>query len=175
MLLEVAENIKLESLSVKHANKLFRLVDKNRLRLKQYLGWLDIIKTTEDEEKYINGVNINIVTNFVILFDNNIAGTIDFHNYECKENNGLKTMDIGYWLDADCEKNGIITKSCERLIQYGFNELKLDKIYIHCAVDNIKSENVAKRLNFSFVREIKNHYNLYGIYKDAKEYLMEKI
>ncbi len=170
MLLEVEDNLIIESLNVKFAEELFNLVDKNRVRLREFLGWLDNITTIEDEKNYIKSTNKGIVTNFVINFGNKIVVTIDFYDYNKIE----KSADIGYWLDTDFEGNGIITKCCKKLIEYGFDELNLKNIIIHCNILNIKSENVAKRLNFDFIKTIKNHYNLYGIWSDSKEYILTK-
>lgn len=170
MLLEVEDNLVIESLDVKFAKEMFDVVDKNRLRLKKFLGWLDNIKTANDEEDYIKGLNKEIITNFVIKFDNAVVGTVDFHDYNVNE----KSADIGYWIDIDFEGKGIITKCCKRLIKYGFDELGLKNIIIHCDVQNIKSENVAKKLDFDFVKIVKNHCNLYGVWSDSKEYLLTK-
>ena len=42
-----------------------------------------------------------------------------------------------------------MTGACKCLIEYGFNDLKLHRIEIHCASDNRKSRAIAKRLGFS--------------------------
>jgi ribosomal-protein-serine acetyltransferase len=43
-----------------------------------------------------------------------------------------------------------MTRSCEALIKYAFEELKLNKVQIKCGVDNIRSCNIPKQLKFTF-------------------------
>ena len=52
-------------------------------------------------------------------------------------------------MDSDYQGQGIITQSCKRLIEYGFNALNLNRIEISCAAGNIKSRAIAKRLGFT--------------------------
>lgn len=172
MLLKVENNLELEDLKPEFAGELYNLVDKNRTRLREFLGWLDNMNSTEDETRFINEINNEIITSFAIKFENKIIGTIDFHDFE--ESDDEKVADIGYWIDFDFEGKGIVGKCCKTLIKYGFDELKLSRIFIHCDVRNTKSENVAKNAGFEFVKEIKDKYNLYGVLSDAKEYVLER-
>ena len=59
-----------------------------------------------------------------------------------------------------------MTKSVKVLCNYCFDELNLNRIEIACATDNIKSQNIPKRLNFKLEgtlrqREIINGKHLY--------------
>ncbi len=170
MLLKIEDNLGIEGLKVEFSKEIFSLVNKNRLRLRKFLGWLDDMNTLQDEENYIKRVNNEIITNFAIKLENKIIGTIDFHDLDKDK----KLADIGYWIDIDFERKGIITNSCKRLIKYGFDEVNLEEVTIHCNPENIKSENVAKRLGFEFIGITKNHCNLYGVWSDSKKYLLTK-
>ncbi|MDL2228598.1 GNAT family N-acetyltransferase, partial [Odoribacter sp. OttesenSCG-928-L07] len=55
-----------------------------------------------------------------------------------------------YWLSADYQKKGIVTQCVEFMVGHAFNKLNLNRIQIKCAVGNIKSSNIPKRLNFKF-------------------------
>jgi ribosomal-protein-serine acetyltransferase len=57
-------------------------------------------------------------------------------------------MEIGYWISAKFEGNGIITHSCKALIAYAFNELKLNRVEIRCATENGRSRAIPERLGF---------------------------
>ncbi len=56
---------------------------------------------------------------------------------------------IGYWLTEAAQGNGIIFKSCKALITNGFKELNLHRIEIKAAVNNIKSQAIPLKLNFT--------------------------
>lgn len=186
MLIKIDSDTELEDLKLDFSNEIFLLIEKNRKNLKQFLNWLDFIKNINDEENFIKSQNKEFINNFVIKYKNKIIGVIDLHdkevftgsknnkNVEDKLNKIKDELDIGYWIDPEFEGKGIVTKSCKNVIKYAFDELNLNKIFLHCDVENIKSENIAKRLNFSFVKEIKNHYERYGNYFDAKEFVLTK-
>lgn len=61
-----------------------------------------------------------------------------------------KKTEIGYWLSEKYQKQGIVTKSVCKLCDYTFHELGINRIQIKCAVGNISSSNIPKRLGFSF-------------------------
>ena len=132
----------------KHAAATFKLINANRHHLRQWLPWVDNMRTIENFEAYIQkskkekeaGTDFG----FVIMFNNTIAGRIGLHNID-RQN---KTASIGYWLGAEFEKNGIITKCCKAIIDFGFTQLDLNRIEIRCAIENYKSKAVPERLNF---------------------------
>ena len=74
-----------------------------------------------------------------------------------------KIGEFGYWLSKDYQGKGIITKSCQALIQLAFSSLDLNRIELKCATNNQKSNQIAVKLNFT----------LEAILRDA-EYLHEK-
>jgi ribosomal-protein-serine acetyltransferase len=95
---------------------------------------------------------------------------LSFHEID----SSLKLAKIGYWLDQDLQKNGIIYNSCKQFIQYGFENLKLEKIEISCATENMPSNAIAKKLKFKFNKmNPKSEWN-YDHYKDINLYLMTK-
>jgi ribosomal-protein-serine acetyltransferase len=42
-----------------------------------------------------------------------------------------------------------VTKACRVLLDYAFNDLKLNRVDIYCAAENAKSRAVAERLGFT--------------------------
>jgi len=83
---------------------------------------------------------------------------------------------LGYWIGKEHEGNGIITSSCRRLLQYGFEVLMLNRIEIRCGVENVRSQRVPERLGFTkegTLRQVENirgqfidHY-LYSLLRDV--------
>jgi ribosomal-protein-serine acetyltransferase len=64
---------------------------------------------------------------------------IDWANYR---------TEIGYWIGASFQGRGIMTRSCRAMLAYAFDELKLNRVEIYCAVDNLRSRAVPERLGF---------------------------
>ncbi len=57
---------------------------------------------------------------------------------------------IGYWLAEDFWRQGITTQAAKKIIEFGFNELKLRRINIQAYTLNLPSNNLIKKLGFTF-------------------------
>ncbi|MCJ7793263.1 MAG: GNAT family N-acetyltransferase [Candidatus Marinimicrobia bacterium] len=141
--------IELKTFSLDEADKLYQLIDKNRVQIGERLIWADKTKSVEDVEKMIQeyterrekGEGIN----FGIWYKTKLIGVISFASID----KDRRKAGIAYWLDSDYQGKGIITKSCKHLIEYGFNELNLHRIEISCATENSKSRAIPERLGFT--------------------------
>ena len=52
---------------------------------------------------------------------------------------------LGYWVRSSRQKEGIATRAAKLLIQYGINDLKLNRIEILAAVENLASRRAAEK------------------------------
>ncbi len=160
----IDKDIKVALSIPKFANELYILTDKNRKFLKKWLPWLDSTKNTLDTKNFINEQLEKFAKEKAlhqcIFYKEKLVGVLGFNKIE----NGIGS--IGYWLDEEYNKLGIMTKCVDDLIKIGFEDLKLQKIEIHCATKNIKSQAIAKKLKLKKEKIIKNAENLYGTYVD---------
>lgn len=81
------------------------------------------------------------------MYKGEVVGGTGFHNIDRVS----KSAETGYWLANDLTGKGIITKSVKGLVNYAFDELKLNRIVIKCATENIKSCAIPERLGFTKV------------------------
>ncbi len=148
--LKVDEEIFLKELEIKNANALFELIDSGRIYLREWLSWVDETNAIEDSILYIQSVSQgDVYTGRYVLeiwYKNKFAGLIDFHN----GNKINMAIEIGYWLGERYQGKGIITRSCKKCIDYAFEEMGFNRIIIKCAVGNLKSQAIPKRLGFKF-------------------------
>ncbi len=146
--LQVNDTIYLEFLKEVHAASLLNLVNANRSYLKEWLPWVDQMKTLENAEKYIADCNKRAAANtdyaYAIISEKEMLGRIGLH-YINPQN---RIAEIGYWLSDELQGRGIVTKCCKALINHGFTELGLNRIEIKCAVGNAKSFSIAEKLKF---------------------------
>ena len=77
-------------------------------------------------------------------------------------------------LGADYNEKGIMSKSCEALINYGFNQLNLNRIDIKAATENIKSRAIPERLKFKQEGILRETEFLYDHFIDLVVYGMLK-
>ncbi len=62
-----------------------------------------------------------------------------------------KTADIGYWIGEDYWRQGYVREATNRLLDYGFNTLRLKEIIIPAYVTNVPSNGLAQRLGGVYV------------------------
>jgi ribosomal-protein-serine acetyltransferase len=153
----ISDRHELRLLQIADAAELFALTNVNRYYLRQWLPWLDVVTQIGDTRDFIVRTLKQFANNesFVtaICYDGCIVGTIGFVRIEQCDSPPERLRQrmgyIGYWLaESHCNK-GIMTKSCDRLIHYGFTTLKLDRIAIACATENHRSRAIPLRLGFT--------------------------
>lgn len=163
MNIKIDQNIELKAISLDHANEIYNLVEENRAHLKLWLPFVENVHSVQFIENYIRGSiqrNLDGVEHAFTIFDRKkCVGRIGIYRID----RANKIGEFGYWLSKDYQGKGIITKSCQALIQLAFSSLDLNRIELKCATNNQKSNQIAVKLNFT----------LEAILRDA-EYLHEK-
>jgi len=53
---------------------------------------------------------------------------------------------MGYWISSSHQGKGIVSNSCDRLIEYAFTDLGLKRVVMNIVEDNIRSRRVAERI-----------------------------
>lgn len=161
-----------------HAEEAHALVTENFTYLKEWLPWVRDDYSLESTRTYIRwnlrqfsenkGYAVNIV------YQNRIAGSVGYNSINWEN----RQTEIGYWLGASFQGKGLIGKACRVLIDHAFNELKLNRVAISCAVENLKSRAIPERLGFTqegILRQaewVHNHFNdlvLYAMLKSEWE------
>lgn len=146
-MIKVDDAISLELVEEKHAETIFNLVSANKSLLSERLPWVDnadlnFIKDfiNESQKRYLEKTDYA----FVIIYNNTIVGRIGIYTVDNKNKIGC----IGYWLDEKFQGKGIITKSCNAILNYAFSILHLNRIEIKCGTENYKSQRIPELLNF---------------------------
>jgi len=163
---EVDQHMKLRMLTIRDAEPLFQLIESSRTYLKEWLPWLSKtrnltdVRTTikESFQTYANQRDLRAG----IFIDNILVGVLSYNEFDWQNKIGY----IGYWLGKDYQGKGIMTKAVAAFIDYGFNELNLNKIDIRTAFENIKSQMIPKRLNFKQEGHLRQAEWLYDHYVD---------
>lgn len=145
---KVDGNITLALTAQNHAQGLFDAVDQNREHLGAFLPWVSQMQSVENFKPYIANCQrlyaIGEEVSFVILQNEILIGRIGIHHINRHNQYG----EIGYWLVQSATGKGIITKSCRVLIAFAFEELRLHRIVIKAAIDNLRSRNIPEQLGF---------------------------
>lgn len=146
--LDINDEIRLELINESHSKSIFELVNENRAYLREWLTFVDKMQSVEFAENFVNGTmqrnKEGIEYAFVIINQESLIGRVGIYKIDMQNKFG----EIGYWLDEKMQGNGIITASCKKIIDFSFNDLKLNRLEIKCGIQNSKSEAIAHRLNF---------------------------
>lgn len=146
--IEIDSNLSLKALVESDAIRMFNIIDTQRDYLGEWLPFVQFTHRIEDSKGFVEMAmnNRKIKKDYVykICFEDRMIGLIGTKEIDLIN----KNTELGYWLSRDFQNQGIMTKSVQALIQELYEELKLERIQICCAVGNEKSINIPKRLGF---------------------------
>ena len=142
----VGDGITLEPLALSDADELFALTDANRDHLKPWMPWIGAVVSPGDTQEFIRSVVEQRVRDdgyqCAIRVDGAIAGIIGHHRIDWPN----RQTSLGYWLAADHQGRGIMTRCCRAVIAFAFDTLALNRVEICAAVGNDRSLAVIERL-----------------------------
>ncbi|TOB49044.1 RimJ/RimL family protein N-acetyltransferase [Vibrio parahaemolyticus] len=160
--LEVEKGLQLALVEPQFAPLYLEIVTREKEYLSKWLAWpqhaensdffLSFIKQSLHD--YADGKSLVCA----MFYDSNLVGNISFNTI----NQDLKKVEIGYWLSAEYQGRGIVSKSVTKLIEMAFTKLNIQKIEISAAVENQPSRRVCERLGFSLEGVITCSENLNG-------------
>ena len=149
MILEIDSQLQIRSFDETMAQELFHVVDRNREHLQQWLTWVPFQKSSDDTRAFLqlrkNEIERTGGFGGGIFWENKIVGTVGFHSFQRVDN----SASIGYWLSKDMTGKGIVTRSVQRLLQHGFEDLLLYRIELRASTENEKSWRIAERVGFT--------------------------
>ncbi len=138
----------IRDLRMEDADEIYRLTDANRDHLRRWLPWVDQVKHWRDTRSFIQrSREVWLATGLptcVIEVEGRARGLVDLH---ASTQRGVAS--VGYWLDKEAQGQGLVTRATRALVGYGFSQLGLRRIEIHCAEGNLPSRSIPGRLGFS--------------------------
>ncbi len=77
--------------------------------------------------------------------DNTLIGGINI-NHVCR--GAAQYASLGYWLDKDHQKQGLMTESLRRLMRFCFQDIKLHRLHAAVLEHNTRSIDLLERIGF---------------------------
>lgn len=173
-IIRIDDEIELRIVQMEERFKLFETVDKNRAHLKKWLPWVDYSTSPDSYVTVIQAWQENIDRGtgleVAIFYKGELSGMTGFNMIAP----GQGRAQIGYWISKEVEGKGVVKRSVKGLIDYGFDNLELNRIEIICGDKNYKSRAIPE--SFGFVREstMAEYEFLYDHYHDCIMYRMLK-
>ena len=144
----IDDEAELRLIEPRHAEQLDALIEQNRAHIREWAAWFKDDRTIEDTRSFIrrNLARLAADEGFTVAvwYRGEMAGQVEY-NYIDWAN---RKTEIGYWLGAPFQGRGLITKSCRVLVNHAFEGLRLNRVEMHCAVENRRSRRIPERLGF---------------------------
>jgi ribosomal-protein-serine acetyltransferase len=160
----------LRELALSDAEELFTVCDANRKFLRQWLPWLDRTRQPADTRSFIEGALRQHENNqgfqTLIIVRGRIAGLVGYHRIDWAN----RHTSLGYWLGEAYQGRGLMTASCQVLIDHAFASLNLHRLAISCAPGNTRSRAIPRRLGFVYEGLLRENEWLYDHYVDHEVY-----
>lgn len=80
------------------------------------------------------------------------------------------SAEIGYWLGVPYWKKGYASEAGRRVIQFGFEEKNLNRIYATCFIDNPASARVLEKIGMKHEGRLRQHFHKWERFVDADYY-----
>jgi ribosomal-protein-serine acetyltransferase len=145
--LKVDNQIRLKEIGLEDVEAIFYIIDSEREYMTQWLPFVELTQkvsfTRSFVQHYLNAEVKDLTC--TIYYDEQLVGLVGLKD---TDHDNLKT-EIGYWISESFQHKGIVTRSCEALIDYSFNELGMNRIQINAAVENLRSQAIPERLGFT--------------------------
>jgi len=157
-------------LDLSDVDELFALTDRSRDTLREWLPFVDNVRSVKDTEHFVRNAMQQYVDNngiqAGIYYEGKLAGVIGYHQVNWQH----KWTSIGYWLGNDFVGKGLVTNSMKAFIDFAFDYLKLHRIEVRVAVGNIRSRTIPKVLGFNEEGRLRDAEWLYDHYVDQVVY-----
>jgi ribosomal-protein-serine acetyltransferase len=149
--LAVDDDVVLVLAEERHAQAMTDLIIRNQRRLARWEPWAERAATLDGTRTYIRTALEDFVRGRQISTNIAVDGGRTFVG-RCgiRINPYSESGDIGYWIDADYEGRGIVTRAARALIDSTFTELGLSRMDLRTSVENARSRAVAQRLGFTY-------------------------
>jgi len=147
--IDVASGLELRQFQMSDAEELYAVADRNRDYLREWLPWVDRTHSAADMRDFIAArleqFEAHQGPTAAIRVDGRIAGALGCHPIDWLNRN----CHIGYWLDADEQGKGIMSRAVAALLDYLFDEVGLHRVTIQCGTGNHRSCAIPERLGFA--------------------------
>lgn len=101
----------------------------------------------EDALEREKEVRVNYRFAIQLKEDSSVIGSIGLHKLDLKN----QRAEIGYWLAVDYHRSGIMSEAEKAILAFGFDELKLHKIYGTALAINDGSNSLFRKFGFRLV------------------------
>jgi ribosomal-protein-serine acetyltransferase len=157
-------------LQTRHAEELFAMMKADWEHFRRWMPNLHDDYSVADSAGFIQGSLNRFAAGTEIAAgirkDGKLVGFVSLKSINAQH----QCANIGYFLAATAQGGGLVTKSCRVMLDYAFDKLKLNRVDIYCAAENVKSRAVAERLGFTHEGTLRDAQWLHDKFVDLVVY-----
>ncbi|MEO6246732.1 MAG: GNAT family protein [Opitutaceae bacterium] len=153
---KINPSLELRLLQPADAGALFALIDAERARLREWLPWVDDTTKVQHSEKFIakalkERTETRAFTSGIWSMGR-LVGVIRHNRIDWANRVTFPT----YWLAASEQGRGLMTQCCQAFYAHAFEQLKVHRIIVAVATENLRGQALPLRLGFKQVSTLKN-------------------
>jgi ribosomal-protein-serine acetyltransferase len=136
----------LRKLRIEDLGPVWDLIQAERERIGVWMPWVEATRTIDDQREWLEGV---------VRDERNLDGLGIFVEGRYVGGAGMVmdafriAGDIGYWIGAEHEGRGLVSRAVRAMIDIGFRDLGLHRIVIRAGERNHRSRAIPERLGFT--------------------------
>lgn len=129
--------------------------------LSPFMPWATISPSLEDTEVYVRQSAANWILKvneepylpLLVMHrqSQEFIGAVGFHKWDWD----VAKIEIGYWLRKSYLGQGYMTEAVNAVTRYAFTQLQVNRCDIRCDAENIRSQKIPERLNYTFEASLK--------------------
>jgi len=148
----LGERVLLRPLNLSDSERLVSLINASANELREFMPWMRDKITHKEEDDYllraVQEMNLNQAFHFGIVLkaSREIIGVIATHPIDWLN----ESVSIGYWIATEFSGKGYTTESVVLILEGLFMELKLHRVAVSAATDNVASNRIIEKIGFRF-------------------------
>ena len=153
---QIDDHLALRLFSPLDAEEVFEIIERDRTRLAEYLGWVDAVPTLEDQRRSLetlSKLDLDNQLSCFITLDDKIIGAIGMPII----NRPARWAEIGYWIDSQHEGKGYVAAAVREMERLCFESLGMQRVQITADADNQRSRAVPERLGYTLEGVLRQH------------------
>ncbi|MBS1792446.1 MAG: GNAT family N-acetyltransferase [Acidobacteria bacterium] len=147
--LKIDDELELALPTEKSARRAYEIITENYDHLREWMPWVTEGLTADEIREFYRRTFMRFddgdEVGMQLVYRGEIVGGTGFVNIDRK----ARKLEIGYWLIESATGRGLMTRAVERLIDFAFDEMEMNRIVIRCAPGNLKSRAIPERLGFT--------------------------
>lgn len=141
--------LRLVPTSDEHAGGLWHAIEHSLPELRRWMSWASSSSSRAVSE-YAAGCEKSWQEgtgwDWVIFFEGQVAGAIGLNRFD----EMWRSCNVGYWIRSDLAGCGLATEAGRAVVDFAFEEVRVNRLELVADVDNAASLRVAEKLGFRF-------------------------